>query len=341
MLPSRLENARPAALERYARARDSGLLTGRISVSDEAQRGPYSTPDGDIVLPEPFAERLWAACFGLLVLPDAEQRWQNGLHQIAGPAGPPPSVVAAAGELLEHAIRGTLVPWPSGAPVPSTVFDASEALPSHPAFWAGRANGLFLDAAIMLLAHEAAHIVQAHAATLTHAKRVLADAALARAAARAAGAPPPPETEVEAAARQTVLELEREADAVARDEILGAGVGEHQLFARGYAVILTYTASVLLAGSPAALRQASHPDLDVRLRQALEALNPERAMAVARGGEDVPDTRDALWRVAAVGLGFAAREWKLEWELPPAVDTWASMASLLLDRMEEAKLALI
>lgn len=72
MLPYALEHARPAALGIYAQAQGQAHLTGCIGVTDSAVAkppypGPYSTRDGEIVIPLVFAERFWAISFGLFV----------------------------------------------------------------------------------------------------------------------------------------------------------------------------------------------------------------------------------------------------------------------------------
>jgi hypothetical protein len=346
LLPSCLEGSRSSAVDMYASARSRGRLTGRITISGDTPRpsdsrhqprGPYATHAGDLVLPLDFAERLWAASLALLVRCDAElvdQMRRRG--QVTDP-GPPSHVIAATDALLARALAGPLWPWPDGAPTPDAVFGAADATPRDLAWWVGRANSVFLDAATYLLAHEAAHVLQAHAGTMADAKAILADAELARNAARAAGVSAPLESDREAAARQTALEIEREADAAARDALFGADADGRYKLPRGFAAVLACTASVLLAGSPRGLRQVAHPDLDVRLRQTLEALDPERGATVVAGDEDEPDGNDALWRVAAIGLLMAMNRWDLRPSLKPEVGSWAALTFVLFDHLEAVK----
>ena len=345
-LPSRLEGSRPSAIGSYASAQSLGRLTGRIIVSVDTPRctghlrlalGPYATSAGDLVLPIDFAERLWAGSLDLLVPCDAELVDQLRRRGQAAQPGPPPDVVAASGTLFARALVGPLWPWPAHAPTPATVFEVADATPDDLAWWVGRANGVFLDGATYLLAHEAAHVVQAHAETITDVKAALADAQLMRDAARAAGAAQVHESDRETSARQTALEVEREADAAARDALFGTGVNESSKLPRGFAAVLVCTVSVLLAGSPAGLCQVAHPDLDVRLRQTLEALDAVRATAATAGGQDIPDANDALWRVAATGLLIAMERWGMPSVSAPEVESWAALTLMLFDRLEAVK----
>lgn len=343
-LPTRLEQSRPSALTVYDGAYATGRVTGRIAVTgdlplvDDVLRrpcGPAATVDGDLILPLDFAERLWAVTLGLLVLADAEQA--SALAALGRPVEdcPPPAVVATARALLDAALDGPLRPWPDGAPTPD---DAARHAPTshHLAWWVGRANGVYLDALTYIAAHEAAHLVQRHAPALRGALTVLADAAAAAQAARAAGGAPRAASPAEAEARQVALEAEREADADAREALLGAGVPDDAQLPRGLAAVAACAASLLLAGSVRALRQTAHPDLDTRLRQTLEALDPGRAGGtVADPG--APDSREALWCWAATTIRVALARWGRPVDVSSGFETWADFASVLFDLLERAK----
>jgi hypothetical protein len=300
--------------------------------------GPRATADGVIEVPVDFSERLWAVSFALLVLCEgygAEALRQRGM---VAAGAPPDHLLAAAEGTLMDALTGPLHPWPAGAPVPSAAGVPTPALTSdHLGWWVRRANGVFVDALTFLAAHEAAHLVQRHAGAMGEAKRVLADHALAEQAARAAGAPPAEPGPAVEAARQNALEMEREADAEARELLLGAAVDESALLPRGFAAVMACAATVLFAGSFAGLRQHQHPDRDVQLRQQLEALDPTRTLTDHDVDEMPPDANDALWRVTAVALMYAAHLWGAPASFPAEVASWPHVVAYLFDHFEAQK----
>lgn len=350
LLPSRLEAARPDALALFAAAHADGRLRGRIRLCDwlpparsapTEPRGPHATDDGDIAFSLDFAERLWAVTFGLLVFTD--HKGSEASIRLTGTplAGAPPrSVVAAADRALTAVATGPLRPWPRGVPIPASAALRPRSNPAYLNWWVGRANGVFVDALTYLGLHEATHIVQHHAGALMDSQLIVADGALRRAAARAAGADDQPPSAEVVEARQAALEMEREADAGARELLLGPGVDYALLLPRGFAMVMACAATVFFARSFEALEQTTHPDRDVQLQQTLEALDPRRA-AADEASEDPPDRRESLWRLAAVAMLVAAKRWGRPVPFAPddEVGSWPRLADMLFDYLAAAKAA--
>lgn len=344
-LPSRLETTRPGALDVYFRAKQAGLITGRIGVPDwlppatsptQTPIGPSATPDGVIVIPLDFAERLWAVTFGLLVLTDNDGVAARARHGATPPAAPSLALVVVASHALTEAMGGPLRPWPETIPTPDHAWgNAATVEVGDLAWWVGRANGVFLDALTYLALHEVSHLLQRHSAQAAHLKQVANDAALRRAAAQSVGLPAPVPSSAELEARQTALELEREADASAQDLLLGVGVDESAHFPRGFGAVMACTASLVLRGSFQGLHQELHPDLDTRLRQLLEALDAARASGAA--DDTPPDQREALWRLAAAGMRNAAHFWGARAPWPAEIRDWPRATALLFDHLETQK----
>jgi hypothetical protein len=64
--------------------------------------------------------------------------------------------------------------------------------------------------------------------------------------------------------------IEREADRVAIEMMLGADSPVNLALPRGMALVILLAGQLLLRSGPEHLVDSVHPDLDVRLRQALE-----------------------------------------------------------------------
>lgn len=134
--------------------------------------------------------------------------------------------------------------------MPNDAVGSEHATSVDRAWWVGRANGLFLDALTYLAAHEAAHLTQAHGQMLTSAGDIWRQDQLAHAVTLAAGRDIETRSQDAVAAQSDAKTMEREADANARETLLGDGVLAARELPGEIAIVIAAAASLLLVQSP-------------------------------------------------------------------------------------------
>lgn len=265
----RFETARPFLLRQFRADVEAADLAPGIEV--DVSSGPVQTPSVEgvpavIRLHEPFLQYLWAIAFALVVLDQEGHR----RRQVGVPPHPSPDVrrrlLLTAEDVFTWALaaRTSELRWPRGCPRPG------EAIPGDEIDYVGKANGLFMNAAVYVLLHEYAHV------TLRHLNQV-------------SGLDP-----------ESQIVLEVDADVFARGTLLDPDVDAGDDLSRRGGIVVAHCAMLMLAVERDAdrertgssrLKQTQHPDLDDRLRQALEALDPEEV-----------GLHDVLWTMAGCAL---------------------------------------
>lgn len=183
-----------------------------------------------------YLELLWAFIYGWMVL------FEEGVQkQMLDPAHVPLADLLARAELLLRWIQGQrdgYHAWPSGLPSPSCYASESER------YYGEKANLVFQKATAFLLNHERAHAVLGHLEVLK-----------------------------QGASTDVWLELEREADTAALQELLSHGTDDKEKSAEAWAMLSVLLCGFYMYREPrAALMSGKHPPLHHRVGRVVAEL---------------------------------------------------------------------
>lgn len=210
-------------------------LGPKVSLQDAPARAPKEVA-ATIHLQVAYLEVLWASIFGWMILFEegVQRRWLDKTYQ------PDASLLGRAELLLQWADsqRNEYKRWPLHLPSPIQYADSVEKS------YGEKANLVFQKAVAFLLGHESAHAALGHLEIVRN------------------GAPD--------ALR---LELEKDADVAALEELLSPGLDDKEKAAEAWAILSVVLSTLYLFKDPrGALRSSTHPPVHHRVAHFVEAL---------------------------------------------------------------------
>lgn len=241
------ENLSPYAAQKLSTQVAQGALSGEIYLDLEAARpkAPWVETDGKsapvVHFQVAYLELLWTFIYGWMVIyeecvqrPQLEGRPQPEEGEAA-------ELIARAEELLlwARSLATDYTPWPSHLPSPRSYGTHSEQ------YYGEKANLVFQKATAFLLSHERAHAVLGHLKTVSR-----------------AGLP-----------KLLRLELEKEADLAAFDDLIGQELSDDEKSAEAWAILSVMLSSFYVLKDPRiALISDGHPPLHHRLAHLVDSL---------------------------------------------------------------------
>ena len=236
------ENVSPLAARKLKAQVSEGSISHEIwlDMSAASPVAPRVEQEGNsppvMHLQVAYLELLWAFIYGWMAL------FEEGVQkQMLDPAHVPPTDLLARAELLLEWVEGQrdgYHAWPSGFPSPECYASESER------YYGEKANLVFQTATAFLLNHERAHAVLGHLEVIK-----------------------------QAASTDLWLELEREADTAALQELLPHGMDDNEKSAEGWAILCVLLCGFYMYREPrAALMSGKHPPLHHRVGRVVAEL---------------------------------------------------------------------
>ncbi|MHA1409823.1 MAG: phage exclusion protein Lit family protein [Candidatus Odinarchaeia archaeon] len=195
-----------------------------------------------IYLQETFLCYLWSVCHYALWVHEHIQQRQKGKNW-DGKVDYGDSSLVGCRELIEWALslRQFYSTWHSKLPNPET-------FGSVPEEQIGKTNAVYIDAAVYILFHEYAHLISDHCQSVSELRlKALHDSS----------------------ENYRLVEIEKEADNYAMEAIISPSDDRLWIRTKGLAMLTAHLAMLLLPLQESQVIQADHPDLDVRLQNAL------------------------------------------------------------------------
>lgn len=242
------ENLSPYDLQKLNVQVAEGVLSGEIMldvavacpvtpwVESKAKQVPV------VCLQVAYLELLWAFIYGWMVV------YEEGVQRPQLEDRPPPEEGMAA-ELIMRAdklllwarsLHAGYTRWPADLPSPCSYATAMEQ------YYGEKANLVFQKATAFVLSHERAHAVLGHLDSV-----------------RQMGS-----------SRSLRLELEKEADLVAFDNLISQGLDDNEKSAEAWAILSVLLSSFYVCRNPCdALRSETHPALHHRLAHVVHSLD--------------------------------------------------------------------
>ena len=214
---------------------------------------PYSNEKKQIVIQELYLTFVWCVTYFMLIVFEGAIAKKMREDQWVGEFKFDTPLLLNAYKLFVWALSLTqnISAWSLDLPNPEKPNNEEEK------YWVEKVNGIFLDAVINNILHEYAHIVNGH---FRYLKNILKKNI----------------SELTDEEKSTRIEIENEADNFARELLVKNSDSEKYKMQKGLALIISHIAPLFIYTDPKSLRQEVHPDIDVRIINALEYLNFER-----------------------------------------------------------------
>lgn len=241
------ENLSPYAAQKFKAQVTQGLLSGEIllDVTAACPATPRVETNGELPpvvhLQVAYLELLWAFIYGWMVV------YEEGVQKPQIEGHPPPEdgeaveLIARADKLLlwAQSLSAGYTLWPAHLPSPRSYATDREQ------YYGEKANLVFQKATAYVLSHERAHAVQGHLEFV-----------------RKSGT-----------SRSLQLDLEKEADLAAFDDLISPGLDDNEKSSEAWAVLSVMLSSFYVCREPRdALISKSHPALHHRLAYVVRSL---------------------------------------------------------------------
>lgn len=260
------ENVRDDALEKHKKWVDTGKIKPGIKwlIEKEKVSSPYAACNSkQIAIQEVFLSYVWAITYALVVIYEEAIQKKMIAHQWTGVIELNTPLLQGAERLFNWALSLTdkYSDWDKNLPNPEIQETDEEK------FYAGKVNGIFLNAIVFILFHECCHLVNDHCAFL---EKVINKHW----------------SQLTATEREDYKALENEADLFAIESIISSTDSNKDKLIKGLSLVLANVSLLFIVKHPKILKSVTHPDVDTRLHNCLEYL-----------GHDLP-TFDYVWYLA-------------------------------------------
>jgi hypothetical protein len=252
-ITANFKNVRDSTIAEHLNRIATGKANADIEyhVDTDKIKTPYlNCKDRVIVLQEAYLSFLWALTYFFLVVQEEGLQKQVKNNYFAGNILFNTPVLIGALNLFNWALtlRQSYSIWNSDLPNPENPNNAEEA------YYAPKVNGIFIDAINYIIFHEYSHLLNKHCETIKGIKT------------RSSGCLSQDE-------RFLLIEMEKEADLLAKEVIIKSNDPERDKLHKGLAIVICQCANLFLVGNPHGIKGFTHPDMDTRIDNALQSIN--------------------------------------------------------------------
>jgi hypothetical protein len=252
-ITANFESVRDSTIAEHLNRIATGKANADIEyyVDSDKIKTPYlNCKNRVIVLQETYLAFLWAVTYFFLVVQEEGFQKQVKNNYFAGNIQFNTPVLIGALALFKWALTlpQSYSTWSLDLPNPEKHNNAEEA------FYAPKVNGIYVTAVNYVIFHEYSHLLSRHCETIRGIKN------------QTSGCISPDD-------RILLVEMEKEADLLAKEAIVKNGDNEKDKLHKGLAIVICQCANLFLVGNTSGIKGFKHPDTDTRIYDALQSIN--------------------------------------------------------------------